>query len=84
MANLKTICAFLRIGTMLLVMFDKDGKFAVLVDLLQEVQEKLCGGSLFAYAPVPRAENAQRQSAADYIVESLKAACDCDDCECGE
>jgi hypothetical protein len=83
MANLKTICAFLRIGTMLLVTFDKDGKFAVLVDLLQEVQEKLCGGSLFAGAlAVPRAENAQRQSAADYIVESLKAACDCDDCEC--
>ena len=82
MANLKTICAFLRIGTMLLVAFDKDGKFAALVDLLQEVQEKLCGGSLFADKAVPLAENGRRQSAADYIVESLRAACDCDDCEC--
>lgn len=84
MANLKTICAFLRIGTMLLVTFDKDGKFVVLVDLLQEVQEKLCGANLFADDAAPREENVHRQNAADFIVESLKAACDCDDCECGE
>lgn len=87
MANIKTICAFLRIGTMLLVAFDKQGKATALIEMLQEVQEKLCGANLFADDAAPREENVHRQNAADYavatwIVESLKAACDCDDCEC--
>jgi hypothetical protein len=80
MVNIKTICAILRIGIVMLIAFDKQGKATALIELLQEVQEKLCDGNLFA--ATPREANVHRETAADHIVEALRAACDCDDCGC--
>jgi hypothetical protein len=78
--NIATVCAFLRIAVTLLRAFDKEGKAAAILAMLETVNARLCGedgpfGDAKALTP-------KQSEAADKVVEALKEACDCDDCEC--